>query len=472
MPVARRLGRYTLLEKVGCGGLADVFLAESEGADGFTKRVVIKRLREELASDPETRDEADASLEAEAHLARRLSHGNVVQVLDFGRDDDGNGFVVMEWVEGCSLRAVIDAGLHRGQEGTAVLVIEAVAAALDYAHTLTDADERPMGLVHRDVKPGNVLLSKRGVVKLTDFGIAKTRVASTHTVPGLIKGTPRYIAPEQAAAKRVDARADIYGLGVVLAELAPDPPADLQRIIERATELAPRDRYPSMAEFSSELLAWRSSQAAKAHPRDVAEWVRRAIGASKPVAAIDLNAALAGGAPAPATKSLATPSAPPPTSRRRWIAWSGAAVVLSGVGIVAWAEREPQSLPAGPQPAPAQASQTETERTESVVLPAPIDLPPADVPPPTDVPKARSDPPPTDHNRSPEPAAKRRGRLKVNVLPYAEVTLDGKALGRTPVDHAVPSGSHTLVLSNPATGRTTTQEIHIDAGRTLTLKRW
>ncbi|HWB77386.1 MAG TPA: serine/threonine-protein kinase, partial [Nannocystaceae bacterium] len=206
---AARLGRYELAEIIGTGGVAEAWRA-SFGDDQFRKTVVVKRVRPELRAQKEL----GAAFLREARIAQRLQHGNVVQVLDVG-DDDGVPYIVLEHVDGCALQALID------RDGVlpldvALHVAEQVALALQHAHAAENEHGAPLSLVHRDVTPGNVLLSKSGVVKLGDFGIARVRTSGNDTLPGFIKGTPIYLAPEQAAGRPVDARADVYSLGLVL----------------------------------------------------------------------------------------------------------------------------------------------------------------------------------------------------------------------------------------------------------------
>ena len=217
-PPGTMLGRYRIGERIGSGGTAEVFRAEVEGAEGFAKTLVVKCLRPALADEPELVE----GLAREAKLAQRLHHGNIVQVLDFGVQD-GRPYVVMEHVDGCSLHELCADLRRRGERmelPEALFVVEEVAAALRYAHGLTDDQGVPLRLVHRDVKPRNVLVSREGVVKLADFGIAKLAGDHGDTLPGVIKGTPAWLAPEQALGRVVDARTDVFALGRLLRELA------------------------------------------------------------------------------------------------------------------------------------------------------------------------------------------------------------------------------------------------------------
>ncbi|MCC7535888.1 MAG: protein kinase [Deltaproteobacteria bacterium] len=209
-------GKYQLLELLARGGMAEVFKAKSYGVEGFEKILVCKRILPELSNNP---DFVEMFIN-EAKIAVTLSHANIVQVFDLGRADD-TYFIAMEYVAGLDLATVMRRGKRSNRPlppELAVYVAGEVAKGLDYAHRRRDAQMRPLGIVHRDVSPQNVLVSYEGEVKLTDFGIAKARHIIEDVQEGVLKGKYAYMAPEQARGDRVDARADIYALGVVLYE--------------------------------------------------------------------------------------------------------------------------------------------------------------------------------------------------------------------------------------------------------------
>jgi serine/threonine-protein kinase len=208
------IGRYVVKRRLAEGGMAEVYLAQAVGPEGFAKDVVIKVVRSFLASDQQFID----MFINEARLSSRLNHANVVQIFDFGKHDDSY-FIAMEYVRGASLFDLRKRCRDRSIPFPPTLVAEIgaqVARGLQYAHSLTDKG-KPLGIVHRDVTPHNVLLSFDGAVKLTDFGIAKA--STTHTAPGVLKGKFAYMSPEQARGDVVDARTDIFALGVVLWEM-------------------------------------------------------------------------------------------------------------------------------------------------------------------------------------------------------------------------------------------------------------
>src|SRR5580692_2855373 len=213
----RSVGKYQLLAVLGRGGMADVFLALSRGPMGFSKLVVLKRLRRALADDKGFRN----MFLDEARLAARLNHPNVVHTHEVG-EDKGNYFIAMEYLEGQSLNKVIHELSKRGEtlpELVCARIISDALAGLHYAHELKDFDGTPLDIIHRDVSPHNVFVTYDGQVKLVDFGIAKAALSQVQTEVGVLKGKVAYMAPEQAMGTDVDGRADIFAMGIVLWEL-------------------------------------------------------------------------------------------------------------------------------------------------------------------------------------------------------------------------------------------------------------
>ena len=213
--MAQTIGKYRIIRGVGVGGMAQVFLASREGPEGFAKPYVIKRILPELS-----RDEQFAKMfVTEARVAAMLDHPNIVHVFDF-EIEDGNYYLVMEHVAGASLAHILRANRRRGLALGAQIAMElgaAVAHALAYAHELTLPSGQPLELVHRDISPGNVLISRDGAVKLADFGVVKTSM--TETVVGVVNGKWAYMSPEQITGQAVDQRSDLFSLGIVLYEV-------------------------------------------------------------------------------------------------------------------------------------------------------------------------------------------------------------------------------------------------------------
>jgi eukaryotic-like serine/threonine-protein kinase len=209
-----QFGRYVVKRKLAEGGMAEIYLAQSVGAEGFSKDVVLKLVRAFLASDQQFID----MFIAEARLVSKLNHANVVQIFDFGKQDD-TYYLAMEFVHGASLYDLRRKTKQIGMPFPPTLAAEIcgqVARGLQYAHSLSEGGKK-VGVVHRDVTPHNVLMSYDGAVKLTDFGIAKA--SSSHTAPGILKGKFAYMSPEQSRGDPVDARTDVFALGIVLWEL-------------------------------------------------------------------------------------------------------------------------------------------------------------------------------------------------------------------------------------------------------------
>ncbi|MEM6991843.1 MAG: serine/threonine-protein kinase [Myxococcota bacterium] len=275
-PIA--LGPYRVLERIGVGGIAAVHRCHRHGASGFTKELAIKTLLPEHAHD----GELQRRLIAEARLGAAMNHRNLVTIFDLGVDD-GRYYVVMELVDGADLRT-----LHQGTaipEALALYVVHEVAAALAYVHAFCGADGHPLGLVHRDVSPGNVLVSRSGEVKLADFGITKATNLAEQTQARIIQGKYAYLAPEQLTGKTVDARTDQFALGVTLAELTTGVrpfdganaaqtmdrirrgaaeleavATDLLPIVKRCLAPDPADRFPDMATLCRALWQPRASR--------------------------------------------------------------------------------------------------------------------------------------------------------------------------------------------------------------------
>ncbi len=209
-------GKYELLEKIGTGGMAEVYLAKSFGAEGLEKILVIKRILPDYTSN---RRFVDMFI-SEAKIAVDLNHPNIVQIYDFGKVDD-TYFLAMEFVDGCDL-AMLLSGARRADDnltvGDAVFTGVEIAKGLDYAHRRQDRFGEPLGIVHRDISPQNILVSRDGTVKIVDFGIAKA-TSVTDESPHIVKGKFSYMSPEQASGKKVDQRSDLFSLGVVLFEM-------------------------------------------------------------------------------------------------------------------------------------------------------------------------------------------------------------------------------------------------------------
>ncbi len=297
------IGKYRVLAKLGQGGMARVLLTMSQGPHGFNKLLVVKELREELAQDPDFL----AMFMDEARIAARLNHPNIVQTYEIGSEDH-RFFIAMEYLEGQPLNAVFRrVGRKNIPLEIHLRILADVLAGLEHAHRLTDFDGSPLGVVHRDVSPQNVFLTYDGQTKLVDFGIAKAAGASSRTQEGMLKGKISYISPEQARCEKVDARADIFTVGVMLweaiagrrmvtredemsvlarrmagqdpriREVVPDVPAELAAICDRAMAPLAADRFETAQEFHDVLEQYLAGSDFRVSSKDVGHMVTSAF---------------------------------------------------------------------------------------------------------------------------------------------------------------------------------------------------
>lgn len=275
-------GRYQLVEKSGEGGMADVWRAVTRGTAGFIRPVGVKRIKGALSHNPEF---VQMFVE-EARVGASLDHPHVVQLHDFGTDEWGSYYLVMEWIEGVDLgrwsKSHIDAGWHTPWHLTAAIGIEALKG-LHAAHQRTDPWGRPAPAYHRDVTPGNVLIGLNGIVKLADFGLARAMDRAKITRPEHLKGKVAYLAPETIDDADPSPQSDLFSLGVVLwevlagrrlfyretdvaslkavmacdiprlDELRPDLPPELSQAVHRALERDPQERYHTAREMARAL---------------------------------------------------------------------------------------------------------------------------------------------------------------------------------------------------------------------------
>ncbi|HEX9572807.1 MAG TPA: serine/threonine-protein kinase [Myxococcales bacterium] len=247
-------GRYVLIERLGLGGMGEVWLAELQGAGAFRRRVVIKMLA------PERRGDARIAcmLADEARLVGLLHHPGIVTAIDYLESETEGPIFVLEFVDGSSLRSALKIARRRNElmpEMLAAHVGAQVARALHAAHTACDSDGHPLHLVHRDISPDNVLLSRSGAVYLGDFGVARARGSAEVSDPAAgPKGKPGYMAPEQATGDPVGPQADVFSLGRVVAEAADVRCGHaLRKVLEKATAPKPRHRFQTAAELAAAL---------------------------------------------------------------------------------------------------------------------------------------------------------------------------------------------------------------------------
>ncbi len=264
-------GKYVLEERLGLGGMGEVWLAELQGAGAFRRRVVLKVLAPERRGDPRLA----SMLADEARVVGLLHHPAIVAAQDYLETEEYGPIFVLEFVDGTSLRTVLKLARRDGvclPEALAAHVGAQVAHALHAAHQALDRDGNPLNVVHRDVAPDNILLSRSGAVFLGDFGVARAAGNSEVTEPGSPKGKLGYMAPEQALGKAVGPAADLFSLGRVIAEAADVNcgPA-LRAVLGKATAEKPSQRYASASEMAAALV--HACPPPSAADRELARWL-------------------------------------------------------------------------------------------------------------------------------------------------------------------------------------------------------
>jgi serine/threonine protein kinase len=450
----RVVGRYVLYDEVASGGMASVHIGRLVGAVGFTRPVAIKRLHPQFARDAEF----TTMFLDEARLAARIRHPNVVSVLDVEKTDD-ELFLVMEFIHGETLSRLTRLSKHKTRVvplPIALTLATDILYGLDAAHEAKDEQGNPLGIVHRDVSPHNVIIGTDGIARVLDFGIAKASSNSQTTRDGQVKGKFAYMSPEQLSRGKVDRRADVFAAATVLWEMltgerlfsADDPagsvarvltdeieppskyamdlPPGLDAVVLKGLERSVADRFASAAEMARAIEALGSPLA---RPAEVGAWVSLLAGEqlrqrSKRLTQIESTGSHSGRAAVEAAAALSGPKLPPSRdatgsssglrpriesvdvieiqdlrapSRRRWIIAGVAAVAaIFGAGVVvAWRLGEMRATRA-PTPVAASVAPPVTV-TVTVTAPPP--------PPPSTVATASATAPPTATHRPHVPVA-------------------------------------------------------------------
>jgi serine/threonine-protein kinase len=482
-----RLGRYQLLKKIAVGGMAEIWLAQQAGPAGFSKQLVIKKILPHLAADKAF---VDMFLN-EGRVAALINHPNVVQVFELA-ESGSDYYLVMEHVPGWSLRAIVTRA-HEAKSpmpyGVAAHLVIGLCHGLHAAHELVDPQGRALGLVHRDISPENVLVARGGQAKVTDFGIAKATAAASGTRPGELKGKIAYMPPEQLTGKPLDRRTDLYAVGAILYEVLsgrrafevpadaalstailqekppplrgfrPDVPAQLEAIIDKALSKDPNARYATALAMARELEAFVA--ATRVPTSAVADWLT-------PLFPPETIAPLA--TPMPGTAKLEDDSLAPtvherkPPPRRLWPVALAATVSIAVVGFYGVRMLQPPA----PVPSPALAQKDPPPVAAATPDPEPVPSQPAPSQP------APTQPTPPEPVAAPQPAVARshgpakpsRGKLLVRVNPWADVVVDGRMVGATPLSPLdVSAGKHSVTVTNSELGKTKTVAVEVRANR-------
>ena len=479
-------GDYTLLDRIAVGGMAEVWRAQRRGVEGFQKIVAIKKILSHLTG---SQDFVTMFID-EAKLAAQLSHNNIIQIYDLGKVGD-DFFIAMEHVEGKDLRSILTAAQESNRPiplSLGLLIISAVARALDYAHRKRDFDNRAMGLVHRDVSPQNVMISYEGAIKLCDFGIVKAVAKASTTKMGALKGKLQYMSPEQAWGKSVDARSDIFSLGSVFyevltgsqlfsgeseisvldavrecqisspRELVPEIPEEVARIVGKALAKSPDERFQKAGDLEHEIRAALDNLRPTSSQKDLADYLHELFDMPKSgVVAVATAGAASQDQPLPAEPqaesfiveqpAMVEPVAESPTAeapvsdqpaadgtsrpgRWKWLAAAILAAMLASVGFFAWSSLRKTEDGAMPATDPAPSVETITTSPTPTVSPAPLE----------DATAASDDDP------TPETATVDRGEMAGR----AALSADPEAAATDTADSTAPEPAEASPESGPA----------------------
>jgi len=473
--------------------MAEVWEARLDGPLGFAKRIAIKRLMAGISEEPEF---VGMFLD-EARLMASLTHPHICQVVELG-ELDGSYWVAMEFLAGHTAYQLVRETVKKGWRlpiELGVLIARDVAEALAYAHGKTDDSGRPLGIIHRDVSPQNVMITYEGVVKLVDFGIAKTANRTTVTEAGQMRGKMAYMPPEQARGEALDGRADQFSLGATLFELVtqtrlygplkemdlyrevatseaplprarsrhPDVPEALDDLIARMLERDPNRRFKNMNEAHEALSAYLSDAAQSMPSTDALALYMTSCFPPESRAAFTTN---------PGTPSAWSPRRASSMRGDRRPLVAGLVVASLLVVLLAWRPWADDPPPLVRPPPPVVATPT-----PPAPEPAPP-LPPSEPPPAAPIEPALPDPmdltplAPAAVVPSGKPLAKKaakQGALSLQTTPWTLVFLGNKSLGETPlVNLPLPAGTHRLRLVNDEKKLSTTIEVQIKPGQTTT----
>ena len=560
-------GKYRFVRMLGKGAMGEVWLAEEEGPRNFRRRVAVKR----LLGTGEIGDVATESFIAEAQVIAKLDHPNIVRLIELG-NSEGGLYLVLDFVDGAALDRLFRRTGACSPAAVAYLGRE-VAKALEAVHNMSDDYGRNCGVVHRDVTPSNILVSRDGRVRLTDFGVARiSGMGGERTETGVFKGKLPYMPPEQARGERFDGRADIFALGITLFEgilgrrlrkaetqtqllmmisvepvprvheLIPNPPPMLAYAIDRATEMDPQRRVSDAGELVSMLdealrecgpgAERQAQQELKARLEQIATAAKEAPQTERPAA---WNVQLGTGSGPVATNPGASLSEPPsagrvstpsygsrsgagfsmpPASNPSQVGRSVTGVgsyadgqsaanaqanrrgpLLAGIGLAAFTVLGGGlaflllSRAAGDKPQPVAASSSEVVTPQSAATAAATQAPVAEASAAPEAPstgeaaqpqtpstgkttsRKNSPPPPPPPPPPPVEESTEPGTLHVAVLPWGDVSVDGRSVGTTPMGAiSLPPGTHSVTVRNSELGASRSSSVTIKPGKPSSIR--
>ena len=442
-----RLDRYTLIRRLAMGGMAELYLAQQTGAAGFSKIVALKRIHPHLSQN----ETFTGMFLSEARLASDLNHPNLAHVLDFG-ECNGEHYLTMEYVHGANLlQALTRARAPLPMEAALQVVID-VARGLHELHEHRSTDGRPLGMVHRDVSPANVLLAYDGSVKLTDFGIAKAMELTSATRTGTFKGKLGHSSPEQARGEQLDRRSDVFCLGILLYEVTTgarafsgpnefavlgkvasakydppetvvdDYPRELGDLVRGALAASVENRPATAAEFAENVAGFARDQGIAVGPGPVATLLRDLFGEPPPIADPEELDRVTTEVMRPGLAHEDLPPAPPP-SGRPWLAYAlvPLALVLGATGT--WFLQSPtESRTAQNMLGPLPELDLQTSDPVALAQPAPT---PAVTDPVAAEPEPEPDPPKSAASAKPKRRRKTRSRKSKPGAPKKDIQLRG-----------------------------------------------
>mgnify|MGYP001560068216 CR=1 FL=1 len=493
-PEGLQFGRYVLLDRIAAGGMGEVYVGLQTGIGEFSRPVAVKLLLPHLSED----QKIISMFLREARLAAQMTHANIAQVYDVGFEHE-RYFIAMELVRGVSLSKLISGLKGAGRQVSAELLVyvaRSLCDGLHVAHEQRGPDGTPLGVVHRDVTPHNLLVSIDGAVKLTDFGIARVAEGDHLSKPGEVMGKLGYLAPEQLLGEVIDRRVDLFAAGATLFHLAalekpfdtptgqvldprrlpraplrvfrPDLPRPLVDAIERAMNIDPQARFatardfrlalPEVAPNQDEVLGRLVTEVCSAALVDLEKKTERA---TRPHGTAAITRATPQQRKVPAPVPVAESSASISLGAARPSRWP---LALGGLGLVVGLVALGLTL-RGPV------------RADEPVVPVPVAVP-ASVPAVVPSPQPSSPSVPSAPHPSPLPAAQGEGDrplakaiVSIDASPWGQVWLDGKSLGDTPLaELKIAAGEHQLKVSNPETGKNNSQRLTLKPGERRTVR--